>query len=93
MIGTALDLEESVSADVFLMGSFLYTTDAKDIDLVFVYRIANYDNIKNLKKILAEAIYNTFNIPVHYTTLSQSEFEEMKELRLEKNSLLFEARI
>ena len=33
MTEQASDLEESVKADVFLMGSFQYTEEANDIDL------------------------------------------------------------
>lgn len=91
MTGPALDLEESVNADVFLMGSFLYTEDANDIDLVFVYKKANYNNIRILKTAIAEAVFETFHISVHYTTLSNREYEEMNELRMEKNSVLFES--
>lgn len=65
-------MEESVKADVFLMGSFQYTEEANDIDLILIYSIANYDAMKRLKDVLAEAIYDTFNIPVHYTTLSEA---------------------
>lgn len=71
MTEQASDLEESVKADVFLMGSFQYTEEANDIDLILIYSIANYDAMKRLKDVLAEAIYDTFNIPVHYTTLSE----------------------
>ncbi len=52
--------------------------------------IANYDAMKRLKDVLAEAIYDTFNIPVHYTTLSENEYEEMYALRQEKQCVLFE---
>lgn len=68
MTEQASDLEESVKADVFLMGSFQYTEEANDIDLILIYSIANYDAMKRLKDVLAEAIYDTFNIPVHYPT-------------------------
>ena len=91
MTGPALNLEESVNADVYLMGSFLYSEYANDIDLVLVYRNANYNNIKKLKSLLAEAIYKTFHISVHYTTLSKREYEEMKDLRLEKHCVLYES--
>lgn len=46
--------------------------------------------MKRLKDVLAEAIYDTFNIPVHYTTLSENEYEEMYALRQEKQCVLFE---
>lgn len=81
-------MEESVKADVFLMGSFQYTEEANDIDLILIYSIANYDAMKRLKDVLAEAIYDTFNIPVHYTTLSENEYEEMYALRNIKQYLL-----
>ena len=87
MTEQASDLEESVKADVFLMGSFQYTEEANDIDLILIYSIANYDAMKRLKDVLAEA---TFNIPVHYTTLSENEYEEMYALRQEKQCVLFE---
>ena len=90
MTEQALDLEESVNADVFLMGSFQYTEDANDIDLILVYKKSNYDEIKRLKDFLAEVIYESFNIQVHYTTLSENEYEEMKALRQEKQCALFE---
>ena len=90
MTEQASDLEESVKADVFLMGSFQYTEEANDIDLILIYSIANYDAMKRLKDVLAEAIYDTFNIPVHYTTLSENEYEEMYALRQEKQCVLFE---
>jgi hypothetical protein len=90
MTEQALDLEESVKADVFLMGSFQYTEEANDIDLILVYKIANYNEIKRLKDVLAEATYDTFNIPVHYTTLSENEYDEMHALRQEKQCVLFE---
>jgi len=57
---------------------------------VYIYSIANYDAMKRLKDVLAEAIYDTFNIPVHYTTLSENEYEEMYALRQEKQCVLFE---
>lgn len=41
--------------------------------------------MKRLKDVLAEAIYDTFNIPVHYTTLSENEYEEMYALRQENS--------
>lgn len=85
-----MDLEESVKADIFLMGSFQRTENANDIDLVLVYKIANYNDIKRLKDVLAEVIYETFNIPVHYTTLSENEYEEMQTLRQEMYCVLFE---
>ncbi|MFR5467832.1 MAG: hypothetical protein ACLTIC_03195 [Waltera sp.] len=31
-------MEESVKADVFLMGSFQYTEEANDIDLILIYK-------------------------------------------------------
>ena len=46
--------------------------------------------MKRLKDVLAEAIYDTCNIPVHYTTLSENEYEEMYALRQEKQCVLFE---
>ena len=57
---------------------------------ILIYSIANYDAMKRLKDVLAEAIYDTFNIPVHYTTLSENEYEEMYALRQEKQCVLFE---
>lgn len=65
-------------------------SDHHDIDLILIYSIANYDAMKRLKDVLAEAIYDTFNIPVHYTTLSENEYEEMYALRQEKQCVLFE---
>lgn len=91
MTGEAFDLEKIVNADVFLMGSFLYTSEANDIDLVLVYKVANYEHIKKLKKILAEAIFKKFHISIHFTTLNQEEYEAMDEFRLESNCLLFES--
>ena len=38
MTEQASDLEESVKADVFLMGSFQYTEEANDIDLILIYK-------------------------------------------------------
>lgn len=89
MTDLVLDLEESVKPDIFLMGSFQYTEKAKDIDLIIVYKIPNYDKIKLLKHVLAEGIYETFKIPVHYTTLSKNEYTEMEALRQEKQCVLF----
>ena len=37
-----------------------------------------------------KTIDDTFNIPVHYTTLSENEYEEMYALRQEKQCVLFE---
>lgn len=89
--GPAYDLEASVKVDIMLMGSFQYTSEANDIDLVFVYRNADYDNVKKLKDILATAVFETFKIPVHYTTLSRDEYEQMMELQQEKHLVLFES--
>jgi predicted nucleotidyltransferase len=89
MLGQALALEESVKADVILIGSFQCTVYANDIDLILIYKIPDYEKIKELKKILARAVYEKFKILVHYTTLSKSEYEEMKDLQKEKNSILF----
>ena len=50
MLGQALALEESVKADVILIGSFQCTVYANDIDL---YKIPDYEKIKELKKFLA----------------------------------------
>lgn len=65
--GPASDLETVVKADIMLMGSFQYTIEAHDIDLILVYRNADYDSIKSLKDVLATAIFEAFKIPVHYT--------------------------
>lgn len=54
MTEQASDLEESVKADVFLMGSFQYTEEANDIDLILIYSIANYDAMKRLKDVLGK---------------------------------------
>lgn len=89
MIGRALALEEAIKADVILIGSFQRTVNANDIDLILIYKIPDYEKIKELKNILARAAYERFNISVHYTTLSKSEYEEMKELQKEENSILF----
>lgn len=87
---SAYDLEASVKADILLMGSFQYSTEASDIDLVFIYRISNYENIRRLKKVLSEVIWESFKIPVHYTTLSKNEYGQMIELRQEKSCVLYE---
>ena len=90
MTGPDWDMEEIVKADVILMGSFIDTEEANDIDLIFVYRTDKFNLIKILKNDLAEEIFKTFHIPVHYTTLSWGEYGEMEELRLEKNCVLFD---
>lgn len=46
MTEQASDLEESVKADVFLMGSFQYTEEANDIDLILIYSILEMNSIK-----------------------------------------------
>lgn len=59
----------------------------QEIEHIEIIRIGT---MKRLKDVLAEAIYDTFNIPVHYTTLSENEYEEMYALRQEKQCVLFE---
>ena len=46
--------------------------------------------MKRIKNVLAEANYDTINIPIHKTTLSENEYEEMYALREEKQCVLFE---
>ncbi len=87
--GPAADLETLVKADIMLMGSFQYTIEAHDIDLILVYRNADYDSIKSLKDVLATAIFEAFKIPVHYTTLSYDEYDQMWELRQERQCVLY----
>ena len=70
------------------MGSFQFEKTANDIDLILVYKNADYVAIKKLKGLITETLTNEFGLPVHYTTLSQNEYAEMEQLRLERQQIV-----
>ena len=82
-------LEEKISVKVILMGSFQFQKTANDIDLILVYKNADYAAIKKLKGLITEALTNEFGLPVHYTTLSQNEYAEMGQLSLERQQVIY----
>lgn len=92
MTESARDLEDSVEASVILMGSFQNTTEANDVDLIIVYDKFNIEPLKKLKAQIASKTYEQYRIPVHYTTLSRKEYNEMVQLREEKHITIFDAK-
>ena len=90
MINDAYDLEDCVRTKIILMGSFQFTKLVNDIDLIIVYEISDYIALKKIKKIISNALYNTFGLPVHYTTLSKNEYIAMKHLHMEKHQIIFD---
>lgn len=84
-------LEDNVKASVILMGSFQFEKSANDIDLIIVYKIANYVALKKLKSIITKTLNDEFGLPVHYTTLSQNEYAEMEQLHKEKQQIIFDS--
>lgn len=91
MKGSARDLEDNVKASVILMGSFQFTNLANDIDLIIVYQIANYGDLKKIKRVITKALDDEFGLPVHYTTLSLNEYADMEQLHKEKHQIIFNA--
>ncbi|MFV0551531.1 MAG: hypothetical protein ACK5L6_06400 [Anaerorhabdus sp.] len=65
--------------------------DYDDIDLIIVYKIANYVALKKLKSIITKTLNDEFGLPVHYTTLSQNEYAEMEQLHIEKQQIIFDS--
>lgn len=82
-------MAELVKVSVILMGSFQDKIDANDIDLIFIYENNDFDALKELKCKLANAVYDRFLIPVHYTTLSLREFKQMKKLHVERHRWIY----
>lgn len=92
MTETAQDLESSVRVSIVLMGSFQSSIEVNDIDLILIYDKLNMTKLTEFKIRLANSIYEYYKIPVHYTTLSVKEYNEMTQLHEEKHVCIYEGK-
>lgn len=92
MTETAQNSESSVRVSIVLMGSFQSSIEVNDIDLILIYDKLNIRKLRELKMRLANSIYEHYKIPVHYTTLSMKEYNEMTQLHAEKHIFVYETK-
>lgn len=91
MTDSAVELEREIEASVILMGSFQDTETANDIDLIIIYDKYDFKALRKIKELISITLNHEFGLPIHYTTLSNSEYFEMEKLHVEKHQILFAA--
>lgn len=70
-----------MEASIFLFGSFMLREQCEDIDLLIVYNIGFYEQVKNLKRAISLVLQKQFNLPIHFTTLTREEFECLEDTK------------
>ena len=67
--------------EIYLFGSFMKKSNVNDIDILIIYKIANYytdlHHFLNIKKNIGEEIQEVFNLPIHFTLLSEEELTDI----------------
>ena len=91
MTGPVRDLEGDGRVSVILMGSFQFSKEANDIDLILVYENISFTTLTAIKRLIAQKLLEEFDLLTHYTTLSKREYREMKQLHEEKHLMIFDA--
>lgn len=92
MTEDAQDLECDIRVSIILIGSFQSSKEVNDIDLILIYDKFNMNKLKELKIRLANSIYDHYKVPLHYTTLSAKEYNEMTQLHEEKHMCIYEGK-
>lgn len=62
--------------------------EANDIDILVVYSNLSFDIIKDLKRNISISLQREFLKPVHFTTLSLKELQNIKNIKLEHMHLV-----
>ena len=89
MIGSGKAYEKKVKASIILIGSFQNTKKANDIDLIIIYEKYDSAALRELKNLIAIALNEEFELPIHYTTLSYKEYIQMEQLQAEKHKIVY----
>lgn len=82
-------LENELEVNIYLFGSFLVKREANDIDLLILYGDISHHKVNGLKYDISVILQEKFHLPVHFTTLSREEVEDIKEINLNKFHLVF----
>jgi predicted nucleotidyltransferase len=91
MTDSALELEQEIEASVILMGSFQDAKKANDIDLIIIYKKYDRVALRKIKELISIELKHEFGLPIHFTTLSYSEYIEMEKLHAERHQIIFDA--